>query len=519
MYIVHVHCIIRIHIYLLEFFLFNRYHNEEKQLIAGVFFRKIQEAYQILCNPRLRAIYDMQGKKGVMDEKAIIERTALPIELMEEYGKLKAVFDERTYIQDANPTGLFEMKVDATEIFRNKKKSVFITGVHVQQQVDAKITKFSSASLGGLVYASVGGYSSVAHVCFKQLLDKVNWVKVSTAVGFPTTFGLEFYRQLTNRTYVTSYNYLQVHSGFVVMSLNGRFTYKLNNQTTIVYKAVHNASSVGLEMNRTVSQKLNLSGEIVMGNDSSHVEFSCRYKPRAEYTFNGVLKFSSMGPSVVYGVEHKLATLTNFGATVSLSQSGVDLRLSLTRTTMSFVFKIAICPYPSFYAIAFGTISPALILCGLKLLSYAPILRRQKMHELAELKEERKKEMFERKKQAESVADLMKETAEKISSLEETRQGLVILEAWYGCLFSTSPFDPLAPPKVIDVTVPLQAAVQDSKLVLCSTSKSLVPGFYDPCIGEKKHLRVRYEFHGIAHEVTIENSEPLIIPRQSHKLI
>ena len=481
----------------------------------------MQEAYQILSDPRLRAVYDLRGKKGVIDDRAIIERTTLPTELLDEYEKLKALFEERTYIQDVNPTGMFEMKLDATPLFTGEmtgRNPVSMKGVHVQQYVDANITKYNRLTIGGMLYANNTGYSSVAQFGVKQHLDNQNWVKVGTAVGFPNTVGIDFYRQLTNRMYVTSYNFLQIHSGFLVMSLNGQLAYKLNNNTTVVYKAKHNATSMGMEINRKVSEKVDVSGEIMIGYDSSHAEVSCKYQPKADYAFNGAVKLSTSGPSLSYGIDHRFATLTNLGATLSVSNSGVNLRFKFTRATMSFVFKFHLCPYPSLPAIFLGTISPAVLLGCLKMLAYAPILQRQRLQEMEELKEERRKEMTERKKEAESAVELMKETVERVLSVERARQGLIIMEAWYGCLFSTQPRDPLAPPKVIDVTVPLQCAVMDSKLILRESSKSMVPGFYDPCIGERKHLRVRYEFRGDLHEITIENSDPLVIPRESHKL-
>ena len=39
-------------------------------------------------------------------------------------------------------------------------------------------------------------------------------------------------------------------------------------------------------------------------------------------------------------------------------------------------------------------------------------------------------------------------------------------------------------------------------------------GFYDPCIGEEKLLRVRYLFRDAVHEVTIDENQPLAIPKQ-----
>ena len=49
-------------------------------------------------------------------------------------------------------------------------------------------------------------------------------------------------------------------------------------------------------------------------------------------------------------------------------------------------------------------------------------------------------------------------------------------------------------------------------LIFCSQSQ--LPGFYDPCVGEEKNLLVQYLFHSHVHEVTIEDSESLRIPKQ-----
>jgi DnaJ family protein C protein 11 len=105
---------------------------------------------------------------------------------------------------------------------------------------------------------------------------------------------------------------------------------------------------------------------------------------------------------------------------------------------------------------------------------------------------------------------------------ERARNGLVILDAHYG---RASAFTPRGmreetedgAPVVIDVTVPLQALVASSKLfVPAGPAKYNLLGFYDPCIGENKRLRVRYLFQGRVHEVEVDDVSALRAPVKSH---
>lgn len=122
------------------------------------------------------------------------------------------------------------------------------------------------------------------------------------------------------------------------------------------------------------------------------------------------------------------------------------------------------------------------------------------------------------------------------------KPGLIILNAWYG-KFVTDNSRRHERAKVIDVTVPLQCLVKDSKLILTEATKvrraplqthdatvlpdlparlsdggssfqSGLPGFYDPCVGEEKSLKVLYQFRGVMHQVVSGDTEPLRIPKQ-----
>lgn len=91
--------------------------------------------------------------------------------------------------------------------------------------------------------------------------------------------------------------------------------------------------------------------------------------------------------------------------------------------------------------------------------------------------------MAEKKREATAAVNLMAATFSRIRSDEETRKGLVIVKALYGRLVSLNTnreelsTDSQNKDEIIDVTIPLQCLVKDSKLILHEASKVSVTSF------------------------------------------
>lgn len=102
---------------------------------------------------------------------------------------------------------------------------------------------------------------------------------------------------------------------------------------------------------------------------------------------------------------------------------------------------------------------------------------------------------------------------------EKDKNGLVILSAHYGPASAFTIRGMRDTEQMIDVTIPLQALVQQSKLhIPAGPAKFNLLGFWDPCIGENKKLRVRYLFKGETHEVTVDDVSTLRAPVRAHLL-
>ena len=138
---------------------------------------------------------------------------------------------------------------------------------------------------------------------------------------------------------------------------------------------------------------------------------------------------------------------------------------------------------------------------------------------VTELRQQHAEFIAQKKAEAlESVSILEKPTASRLAA-EKQKKGLVIVEAYYGHVDSFTPrgmreqHDEDGGERYIDVTIPIQALVADSKLVIPGgRGKHNLIGFWDPCIGEGKKLRVRYLFRDVLHEVTVDDMAGLKLP-------
>lgn len=131
----------------------------------------------------------------------------------------------------------------------------------------------------------------------------------------------------------------------------------------------------------------------------------------------------------------------------------------------------------------------------------------------------------QKRQEAADATLLMERSVQQRAETERAKNGLVILDAHYGrasAFTSTGWKDEVGEdgePVVVDVTVPVQALVAGSKLYIPhGPAKYNLLGFWDPCIGENKRLRVRYLFQGKVHSVEVDDVSVLRAPVKAHAL-
>lgn len=178
-----------------------------------------------------------------------------------------------------------------------------------------------------------------------------------------------------------------------------------------------------------------------------------------------------------YGAEKKVSRHSSLSAVVRVGvPTGVALRVKLNRASQSYTFSVhlsdELLPAPVFYA----TVVPIITWAVVKKIIIDPVVKERQEREKEKQKEMNKSRMMEKQKEAKIATELMKATVSRIRAEEESKRGLIITKALYGRFVypqqnRSSSEEHLHRDEVIDVTIPLQCLVKDSKLVLHNASK------------------------------------------------
>nr|CAI5854429.1 unnamed protein product [Callosobruchus analis] len=168
-------------------------------------------------------------------------------------------------------------------------------------------------------------------------------------------------------------------------------------------------------------------------------------------------------------------------------------------------------PAPVFYA----TVVPLVLYVVVKKGFVEPFLKEEKSKKLEKQKQDNFNKLLEKRREAMAAQELMQATYNRIRDEESNKKGLVIIKAIYGKIVkdANQQGDMEMSNDVVDVTIPVQCLVKDSKLVIHERTKSELPGFFDPALGEEKMLHIIYTYHDDPHEVTVADNEPLRLPK------
>ncbi|KAL9971144.1 hypothetical protein ACROYT_G023633 [Oculina patagonica] len=508
----------------------DKHRDPAKKKIAVDLFNKIQKAYEVLSNPEKKGIYDVYGQKGLVAGWEIIERQRTPAEIREEYERLQKEREERRLQQITNPTGSISVGVDATNLFDNYEDSfnerflpnIEVSSMSISQSIEAPLTRKDTLTLAGSLDIKNGNGSGSVSVSARRTLSHTSWGEAVFEAGNGPTLTFRGFANLTQKSYLIGGIALRSHGNALSAGLNCMVARQLDKHTIgyITYRAGMQSSMNTTIMRETEHSKVQLT--IQLGIPNSFALASYTRKLEKDTKLRGYVKTGTFASMVAYGIERQITEHSKLTATMCIGVPvGVLVKIKLTRASQVYSFPINLSEEINPAAIFYGTVVPVAVFWVVKVLIVNPFLKMEKEMESEANQAKYAKQMAEKKKDAENSIRLMQETCERILEYETSRHGLVIVNAWYGHLVSmgeSSHGVHRGPSKVIDVTIPVQCQVKDSRLFLTECSKSNLSGFYDPCPEEEKMLRIRYLFRDALHEVTFGDKEPVRIPKQSHKI-
>nr|XP_012329018.1 dnaJ homolog subfamily C member 11 [Aotus nancymaae] len=558
----------------------DKHRDPELKSQAERLFNLVHQAYEVLSDPQTRAIYDIYGKRGLeMEGWEVVERRRTPAEIREEFERLQREREERRLQQRTNPKGTISVGVDATDLFDRYDEEyedvsgsgfpqIEINKMHISQSIEAPLTATDTAILSGSLSTQNGNGGGSVNFALRRVTSAKGWGELEFGAGDlqGPLFGLKLFRNLTPRCLCHDF-VLQghcVHQGQVQhwrdaqavcrweeAGLQGPepcpspgpgCTLQASHLPHLCHEAMGkerlqgelnlDKNTVGyLQWRWGIQSAMNTS--IVRDTKTSHftvalqlgiphsfalISYQHKFQDDDQTRVKGSLKAGFFGTVVEYGAERKISRHSVLGAAVSIGvPQGVSLKVKLNRASQTYFFPIHLTDQLLPSAVFYATVGPLVVYFAMHRLIIKPYLRAQREKELEKQRESAATDVLQKKQEAESAVRLMQESVRRIIEAEESRMGLIIVNAWYG-KFVNDKSRKSEKVKVIDVTVPLQCLVKDSKLILTEASKAGLPGFYDPCVGEEKNLKVLYQFRGVLHQVMVLDSEALRIPKQSHRI-
>ncbi|KAH8413639.1 hypothetical protein KR222_002394 [Zaprionus bogoriensis] len=513
----------------------------ESKREAEIMFNRTKRAYEVLSDPHQRAIYDSVGEKGLKTEGwEIVHRTKTPAEIRDEYERLAQAAAERRLQQRTNPRGNITINVNATEIFTPYDESdmprVEIGSMSIAQSIEAPITRKDMIVMSGNLYSSNGTGSGGFMVAGRRLLNK-GWLEVCLGAGNGFLMGLKGKPDVTSSRISASFINLCSLSVYATggRTLTSKITVNggtnLNFQENGVIPAVFSTLAVQLDKHTIGSLTLNagpqssMSTQIDHSNDlhsistsfvigTPHVYFGVSYTRKMldnELKLKLATKIGTFGFFGEYGVEKKISKYSSVIATVSIGvPSGVILKLKILRSNQSYIFPIHLSDEIVPAAVFYASVTPVIAWFFVKKVIMDPMEADRKSIEVERTKRQHEQRLVAKKLEAMAAIHLMQSTYNRIVREETDRKGLVITRAIYGCINAdTMQFKPEASH---DVTIPIQCLVRDSILQLYEASKSDLPGFFDPSLGDDKILRIEYTYNDVSKTVNLKDNEPLRLP-------
>ncbi|CAI5442304.1 unnamed protein product [Caenorhabditis angaria] len=506
----------------------DRFMDENEKKDAERVFVKIRRAHEVLMDPKKRAIYDALGVQGLDTQGwELVTRSANPENIRREYEFLQRLKDRELMLQRIHPTSGFLVKTSFAGLFQENPEERYppqFVGLALTQSIDCAITGSDRCGLTGKVRTGNGRGDGSVSAVWKRVAGSFNIENTISLSADSVALSVRAARNVFTRAAIIvqpQLQYSMLHEAFIPSIV---FIYSMRLRTRWQGSIVLNVSPISNALTTTMVHTENNHPKAVASVTLSPINSNVRLvyyrrQPEHDAVTEAAVQITTYGISPSLNMERRLSRYSRVGCSVHFSFPSclLQTKFKLKTGQSTFEWQIVLCDDKEALSksVIYGIAVPYFTLQLAKII-FRPWWERLKS--LFDDPSAEKEIDLAKKEEAANVVNLMRATAERIKREEESKQGVVIESGRYGqCDASGSSSYPLAGERTIDVTVPLQAMVNDSQLRVYSV-KSQMPGFYDPCPGEPKMLSVKYLFRGELHSVIVSDEMPLMIPLRAHRL-
>ncbi|KAI7815884.1 hypothetical protein BC939DRAFT_471125 [Gamsiella multidivaricata] len=507
-------------------------------------FQVLTRAFEVLSNQQSRAIYDQYGEEGLSSKWEVGHRVKTQQELQDEYERLareKQQMELENLVRSRND---IIVNIDASRVFEHYQ-TLTPYGVKVKKSRIESITNSLGRTEVGQLYMKnsfqtqfgprtqvvIGGnMSSHSGIGSGRIMGTVRHTfsnKLSMEFGSsllsPGASVIKGQYNIDQQTYVSGTVFTRNFQGPtpLVMTFGRRITKGATGYLTYrtgewalgpwgpLAEDRQDFSSMALGIT-SVDTKDSYQMEFQAGVLQSHLLADRTWKLDDVTRIRVGARLSNLaGLSASIGGDRRVTQYTKLGLAVEIAFSGgIAFNLKVARLGQSVTVPILLSsefnPRLAFWA----AVAPVCALAVLDLGYIKPKRRRERREKLQELRRIHAEFIANEKKEAEEATSLLRESTARKTKQEQDKDGLLIVEAVYGNLNAGL---------VADVTVAVQTLVNNSQLTMPGGhSKNHILGFYDPCLGEKKQLKIRYEFQKKMHEVTVADMDHVALPVRSH---
>ncbi|WKX96449.1 hypothetical protein Q1695_012692 [Nippostrongylus brasiliensis] len=507
----------------------DRHSEDDDKKEAEKIFVQLRRAHETLLDPKKRAIYDALGVQGLETQGwELVSRSANAENIRKEYEFLQRLKEQELMLQRVHPSSGFVVKSSCAGLFHENPDDRYppqMIGISITQSVDCALTESDRIGLTGRAKTGNGRGDGNASLIWKKSAGKFHIENTLTASSDMLNLSCRIARNLYTRAAIIiqpSVQYFPMQEAFApALTLIYSMRLRVRWQGSIILNLTPRESALTTTVVHTENNlpKAVVNFTLSPSNSNMRLVYFVRNPERDAVTETAVqLSMFGISPSIHF--ERKLSRFSRIGCALHFTFPTCMLTAKFKVKTgqSSFEWQLVLCDDKDAFARSaiYGVVVPvALFHIATKL-----VFRRwyDRFTSLFDDHSHDREVDTVKQEEAARIINLMRPTADRIRREEEQRMGVVIQEARYGqCEPSGSSSYILAGDRTIDVTVPLQAMVNDSQLRIYSV-KSQLPGFYDPCPGEPKMLHIRYMFRDEPHAVTVADDMPIQIPTRSHRI-